>query len=445
MIRLFRLSFLHGLAGLMLGVLDAGAAAAQPATAAGRQPAAAAAAQPVPAANGCLACHAALSQPAWSAPANLFRGGDVHQERGFACVDCHGGDSATNDKARAKDPARGFRGKPAGPQIVTVCARCHSDAELMRRFAPRQRVDQATEYASSVHGKRLAAGDRQVATCISCHGAHGIRAVNDVRSPAFPTNVASTCGACHSNPEHMKGYTLAGGKPIPTNQRAEYERSVHYAALTKRNDLSAPTCNDCHGNHGAAPPGVGAVANVCGTCHAVFAAKFATSVHSQIFDRACVECHSNHAVLPPSDEMLGTSAPAICVTCHDSRDDAGYIVAGTMRSSIDRLKRAIETNGELIARVQNAGMEVSGQELALGEARTKLTQARMEMHAFSPAAVDPVVDDGMKILAGVEQAGARALADLQFRRRGLFVSLGAILLVVVALFFKIRELDRRRQ
>lgn len=441
--RLPRLALRCGLAALLAGGLDAGNAAAQPAPAAAAQPVPAAAAKPAPA-NGCLTCHAELSQPALSAPANLFRVGDVHQERGFACVDCHGGDSTTNDKVRAKDPARGFRGKPSGMQIVTVCARCHSDAELMRKFAPRQRVDQAAEYATSVHGKRLAAGDRQVATCVSCHGAHGIRQVNDAHSPAFPTNVASTCGACHSNPEHMKGYTLAGGKPIPTNQRAEYERSVHYAALTRRNDLSAPTCNDCHGNHGAAPPGVGAVTNVCGTCHAVFAAKFATSVHSQIFDRACAECHSNHAVLPPSDEMLGTSAPAVCVTCHDARDDAGFIAAGKMRSSIDHFKQAIETNADLVARVRNAGMEVSSQELALGEARTKLTQARMEMHALIPEAVDPVVDEGMKILGGVEQAGARALADLRFRRRGLFVSLGAILLVVVALAFKILELDRRR-
>ena len=426
--RMARFALLCGLATLLLGSLSAGEVWAQTVQ--------------VPA-DGCLTCHASLSQPALSAPAKAFPG-DVHQQRGFTCVDCHGGDPTTDDKVRAKDAARGFRGKPSGSQIVTVCARCHSDAELMRKFAPRERVDQATEYASSVHGKRLAAGDLRVATCTSCHGAHGIRQVNDVRSPAFPTNVASTCGACHSSPEHMKGYTLTGGKPIPTNQRAEYERSVHFAALTKRNDLSAPTCNDCHGNHGAAPPGVGAVANVCGTCHAVFAAKFATSVHSQIFDRACVECHSNHAILPPSDEMLGTSGPAICLTCHDGRDDAGFIAAGKMRASIDRLKSAIDKNADLLAHLQNAGMEVSSQELALAEARTKLTQARMEMHAFSPPAVDPVVDDGMKILGGVEEAGARALADLRFRRRGLFVSLGAILLVVVALALKIRDLDRRR-
>ena len=106
----------------------------------------------------------------------------------------------------------------------------------------------------------------------------------------------------------MAATQLRDGTPLPTNQLADYQKSVHYAALTKGNDLSAPTCNDCHGNHGAAPPGVGAVANVCGTCHAVFATKFATSVHSQIFDKGCVECHSNHAVLKPSDDMLGIDA-----------------------------------------------------------------------------------------------------------------------------------------
>ena len=144
----------------------------------------------------------------------------------------------------------------------------------MRRFSPRQRVDQAAEYATSVHGKQLATGDVRVPTCASCHGAHGIRLVNDAKSPVFPTNVATTCTACHASQTHMSGYKLANGSPLPTNQLAEYQKSVHYAALTKGNDLSAPTCNDCHGNHGAAPPGVGAVANVCGTCHAVFAQKF---------------------------------------------------------------------------------------------------------------------------------------------------------------------------
>ena len=399
-------------------------------------------AQPAPAADLCLTCHATLTDAKLATPARLFSGTDVHRERGFACVDCHGGDPSAGDTARAHDAARGFKGAPAGQAQIAACARCHSDATLMRRFAPQQRVDQAAEYATSVHGKQLAAGHGNVATCASCHGPHGIRQVSDAMSPVFPTNVAATCASCHADPGHMAEYTPAGGAPLPTSQFADYQKSVHYAALTKGNDLSAPTCNDCHGNHGATPPGVGAVANVCGTCHAVFATKFQESAHAQFFDKGCVECHSNHAVLQPSDEMLGSSGQAVCATCHGA-DDQGGLAADRMRRSMEALKLGIDRSGALIARVHNAGIEVSNQELALIEARSQLTLARTEMHTSDPAGVDDIIVEATTILAGVDRAGQDGVSELQFRRRGLAISLGAILLFVVALWLKVRQIERR--
>src|SRR5213593_3904100 len=123
-----------------------------------------AAAETVATANSCLACHAAQTDGRLTAPAALFTQSDVHRESGFGCVDCHGGNSSAPDKAPAHDIGRGFKGKPAGETVIATCARCHNDAEFMHRFAPRQRVDQATEYATSVHGKRLASGDMNVAT-----------------------------------------------------------------------------------------------------------------------------------------------------------------------------------------------------------------------------------------------------------------------------------------
>lgn len=402
-----------------------------------------ASAQPAPAANTCLACHSTLTDTKLTTPAKLFSGPDVHRERGFACVDCHGGDPAAGDKARAHDAARGFTGAPAGQVQIATCARCHSDATLMRRFAPKQRVDQAAEYATSVHGKQLAAGHTNVATCASCHGPHGIRLVSDAKSPVFPTNVAATCATCHADQRHMAEYSLPDGKPLPINQFADYQKSVHYNALTKGNDLSAPTCNDCHGNHGAAPPGVGAVANVCGTCHAIFAAKFQTSVHAQIFDKGCVECHGNHAVLKPSDDMLGSTGHAVCATCHSGADDKGAVAADGMRRGLEELKLGIGKSGELISRVGNAGIDVSNQELALTEARSRLTLARTEMHAANLPAVNAILAEGTTILTGVDRAGQDGVAELRFRRRGLAISLGAILLLVVALGLKVRQLDRR--
>jgi predicted CXXCH cytochrome family protein len=239
----------------------------------------------------------------------------------------------------------------------------------------------------------------------------------------------------------MGGYMLANKSPLPTDQLALYQQSVHHTALTKGNDLSAPTCNDCHGNHGAAPPGAGSVVNVCGTCHAVFAQKFATSVHAQIFDRGCVECHGNHAVRKPSDAMLGDDARSLCATCHSGPDDKGAAAGARMRADIERLKSDLDRSGANVARLKNAGMEMSAQEVSLGTARTRLTLARTEMHTFDPARVTPVIDEGLTTVAGVNAAGERANADLRFRRRGLAASLAAILLVVVALGLKIRRLD----
>jgi predicted CXXCH cytochrome family protein len=401
--------------------------------------------------NSCLTCHSTLSDQRLATPAKTFAAADVHRERGFACVDCHGGNPTSGDKARAHDTAgresaMAFKGKPAGQAVVATCARCHSDAELMRTFAPRQRVDQATEYAASVHGKLLAAGDHNVATCTSCHGAHGVRLVSDAKSPVFATNVANTCATCHANEKHMAGYKLADGSPLPTHQFADYQKSVHFAALTKGNDLSAPTCNDCHGNHGAAPPGVGSIANVCGTCHAVFAQKFATSVHEPIFDKGCVECHGNHAVQKPSDEMLSAAAGAhgVCQPCHnaDDKSDKGAAAAAAMRADIERLKTKVDQSSALIARIKNAGIEVSDEQLALREAATKVTLARTEMHGFDPEKVTPITDAGLKIAAGVDVIGEKGVGELRFRRRGLAVSLAAILLFVVALGLKVRQIDR---
>jgi predicted CXXCH cytochrome family protein len=416
---LFRM-FLATAAGAWL-LLGASAAVAQPASA-----------------TGCETCHRSESAAALSAPARDFALADVHRDRGFTCVHCHGGDPSATDKAAAKAPSTGFRGKPSGQAVIAVCSSCHSDAALMRKYAPRQRVDQATEYATSVHGQQLAKGDTKVATCVSCHGAHGVRLVSDAQSPVYALNVAATCTKCHGDSEHMKGYTLNGG-PLPTDQGEKYAKSVHYAAMTEKNDLSAPTCNDCHGNHGAVPPGVDAIANVCGTCHTVFATKFALSTHAVIFERGCVECHSNHDILEPTDAMVGTDDKALCATCH-SEGDNGHKAAMAMRTGIEKLKAAISHTETAVAAVENAGIEMGDQLLTVREAANHLTLARTELHAFDPAVVQTVLDEGLALTATVDQAAAAAQDELSFRRTGLAISLGAILLVVVALQLKIRTL-----
>lgn len=388
--------------------------------------------------NECLVCHVKLSDGRLSAPAQAFSD-DVHRQRGQGCADCHGGDPAAEDVAKAKAPSSGFRGVPRGTAQIQVCARCHSDASFMRTFAPRQRVDQAAEYAASTHGKRLAAGDTRVATCASCHGAHGMRPVADTKSPVYAVNVAATCGACHANQAHMK---RPDGSTAAFTQLADYQKSVHFTALTKQRDLSAPTCNDCHGNHGAAPPGVEAVPNVCGTCHAVFAEKFTSSPHASILEKACVDCHGNHAITKPSEEMLAATSAGICTPCHEGADDPGRQGADSMHADLERLKAALAQTSAGVARVESAGMEMGDLALALNRARDRLTLARTELHTFNPAAVGAVVREGLDSAGAVDRAVQEADGELAFRRRGLAVSLALVLVVVVALAIKIKQIDR---
>ena len=65
------------------------------------------------------------------------------------------------------------------------------------------------------------------------------------------------------------------------------------------------------------------------------------------------------------------------------------------------------------------------------------------MHAYDPRLLAPIVTDGSEIVAGIDRAGQNGVAELRYRRRGLALSLGAILLVVVGIVFKVPQIERR--
>jgi hypothetical protein len=305
--------------------------------------------------SSCVACHGNADSVGeeMAQIVEQWRGG-VHAGLGLDCHDCHGGNpdpSLAEDADAAMDPEfadNPFRGAPARGEIPTFCGRCHSDPDFMKKFDPAARVDQEREYWTSQHGKALRQGDTKVATCIDCHGVHGILRASDTRAPVYPKRVVDTCGRCHGDPERMKGYTLLDGRPLPVDQPDRWRRSVHAAAMFEKDDLSAPTCNDCHGNHGATPPGLQSIAFVCGQCHGREADLFRASAkqagwreHNEMLADAgdercaacheppaanvtdvrafseCVTCHGNHSVIRPTVVMLGPLPATPCAFCHE--------------------------------------------------------------------------------------------------------------------------------
>jgi hypothetical protein len=392
------------------------------------------AASSAPPKNTCITCHAALGGDL-AKPAEQFEV-DVHHQAGLSCADCHGGDA--NDEAMsAMSPAKGFRSAPKKNQIPDLCARCHSDAAYMHRFNPQLRVDQLSQYLTSVHGKRLKQGDNKVAACVDCHGVHNILPASDARSPVCPSNVAATCAHCHADAAYMKGYD------IPTNQFALYEKSAHAQALAG-GDTSAPTCSTCHGNHGATPPGVSSVANVCGTCHVMNEQLFDKSPHQAAFAKmglpGCVQCHSNHEIVRPTDAWVGSGPQSVCTACH-APGDKGYIASQAMSDDLTHLNSSLARAEEVLNVAERDGMEVSGPKVELADANEALVKARVDVHTFDQTTVRKLTDSGTEIAAKSYQAGLAALRERDFRRKGLGIALIAIVLAISGLYLKIRQME----
>lgn len=318
---------------------------------------------------------------------------DIHSQVGLSCHDCHGGNpdqAVADDMGAAMDTefqANPYRGSPPRVEMPSFCGKCHSDIVYMRRFRPDIRVDQEKEYWTSYHGTRLREGDTKVATCTDCHGVHGVLGVKDSSSPVYPSNVAETCSRCHGDSEFMAGYTLPNGDPIPVNQALLWQASVHGRALLDRQELSAPTCNDCHGNHGATPPGVESISYVCGHCHGREAKLFRASAKHEGFQNhnlfledagadgcqachiddssvastarstsftECATCHGNHGVMRPTLAMFGRLPETPCANCHEADEPQATSIL-PRRTGVYQ-----ETLTELIAQGASLGLEGEG-------------------------------------------------------------------------------------
>ena len=384
-------------------------------------------------ADRCLACHSTLGDEA----SKKFTD-DVHHLRGLTCAACHGGDPASNDKKEAMSPAHGYRGAPRPADIPQLCGHCHSDPVFMRAYNPARRTDQLAQYWTSIHGLRLRQGDTRVAVCSSCHGTHDIRPASSPLSSVHPLHIPETCGRCHSDAAHMKPYK------IPTDQLASYRASVHFRAL-QSGDFSAPTCATCHGNHGAAPPGVASVERVCGTCHAFQEQLFDQSPHKTWKDTglaACLTCHGNHRIEATSDDLVGTGEKSFCVTCHLEGDPA-WTSAKRTRTALTELATVLAAAGRVLDRAERAGMEVGEARLTQSKAQETLIKARVEVHAFDAGGVEQTVKGGLALAGQARQGGESTLAELAFRRKGLALSLIAIAFVVLSLWLLIRHLERQ--
>jgi predicted CXXCH cytochrome family protein len=388
--------------------------------------------------SNCISCHQAFEDED-EGPSYRF-GRDVHSQEGIGCEGCHGGDPTLEDMDEVRQTDN-YRGVPSHLEVPEFCARCHSDASYMHDHDPSLPVDQLEKYRTSVHGRRLfGEGDTLVANCVSCHGVHIIAGPELPHSPTYPQNIPATCGKCHANKDYMSGYN------IPTDQLAEYRESVHGKALLQNDDLGAPACNDCHGNHGAAPPGVGSLSMVCGLCHAIEEQMFDDSPHQPAFTEydfpMCETCHSNHKIVPPSDTMVGMGQAAVCSDCHSPDDGTrGAAVADTMSALITRLVNSSQQARQLLQEAAAKGMHTTDESFLMKDVEQALIQTRTRVHLLNVDSLATKATYGMAKADTVMTKSAGLIDEYYFRRKGLGVATLIITLLAILLYVKIRRLS----
>jgi len=165
---------------------------------------------PGKAAPSCLSCHTDHSNPHAVIPTKKQ---DTAQKR-MKCAQCHGDLSKTlaQDVHNRPDKQPGDHptcischgGSPHGilkpahktpKEKVEMCAKCHADNQLMSRYG---RTDAVEAYEATVHGKAiLKLHHTKEATCVDCHGQHGIEAPEEPGTATSPQRVTEICGKCH--------------------------------------------------------------------------------------------------------------------------------------------------------------------------------------------------------------------------------------------------------
>lgn len=375
---------------------------------------------------------------------------DVHFRPGLSCAGCHGGDPTADfghdfvkewpEKERQKN--RGW--------VVQFCARCHSDPAKMHEFNPSLPTDQLAKFKDSPHGRTLLEKhDDRAPSCVSCHGLHGIRAAKDPQSTVYRQRVPETCGACHADRKIMAGFTRADGSPLPTTQLAEYRTSVHGRALLDRGDLGAPACNTCHGNHAASPPGVAQVSRSCSLCHSANASLFDGSKHKHAFDQhnwpECGQCHNNHAITKTNDSMLATGRGQLCGDCHlqyAKQNPECIRTADYFHDTITKMDQARTRFAAVSEKLAARGLDVEPINNQLTDLGDVLKKSRTYVHSFSRNTFQQVASPGEEAVQRTDGLVTQAREEYKYRQIGLAVSIGLIGFLMLAIYLKLRQLEK---
>ncbi|MCI0519363.1 MAG: cytochrome c3 family protein [Chloroflexi bacterium] len=138
------------------------------------------------------------------------------------CTDCHGSHSVEGPST-----------SPFRLHSPEICARCHTDPELMGKYNLSTNV--LTTFVSDFHGTtvlfeaRAPGQETNKPVCIDCHGVHDIRKTDDPQSTVIKANLVTTCQRCHPDASaNFSAAWLSHYEPSPEHSPAVYYVNVFY-------------------------------------------------------------------------------------------------------------------------------------------------------------------------------------------------------------------------
>ncbi len=198
----------------------------------------------------CAGCHPYQSETyQGSAHAVALKAG---KDGSATCVDCHGKHDITSHLV------------PGSPlyfkNLSRTCGECHPEV--------------AEAVQQSVHGRSVAKGQREAATCIDCHSEHKIE---DLRQASSLKISEQVCSKCHASEKMSSKYRL------PPDRVKTFMESYHGLA-SRYGSTRAANCASCHGVHLILPSSdprsmihTNNLVATCGKCHPGATEKFAVA------------------------------------------------------------------------------------------------------------------------------------------------------------------------
>ncbi|HQL00391.1 MAG TPA: multiheme c-type cytochrome [Smithellaceae bacterium] len=191
----------------------------------------------------CASCHSTIAEKYKT---------DVHAvSQNMACTDCH-----------QKIHVLTRSDKPKEISVQEKCVRCHAPGD----------------YAMAGHGRAVAAGNPDTATCTDCHSLHavaGMAGVSEKEQAALREAYTQRCKACHADPG------VAERNNLSTAIADTYDQTYHGKVLQVGYAQRVAGCADCHTGHNTLPSEDPASAMhpenlyaACKTCHPTMHQRF---------------------------------------------------------------------------------------------------------------------------------------------------------------------------